>query len=524
MSNTHRVSKAYVPVIAFKFSRAWLVLLLLYTLGPLTENVGAGRIVPFVSNGVLIGGGVLAILLICLLFAWFSYLRISWKLEGEEVYITKGIIKRVNKRIPVSKIQSVDMIESIPERMFSVATVKIDTAGGEGDDGKIPCLSKTEAAALRSAIFAIKNGTIMAEEFASEPAVSATSAAPVQRIMEANTMYRMPVKNLIFTGISSSKTILFAFVLIGGISQIFQIFQGTDLYEKLADTLLGLAVPILVALVLVFLVVSWAVSAIGIMINNYGFTVKNAGAKVEIEKGLLEHKTVSIEKNRIQEVRIASGFIRKLIGYAEISVKTATLKVQGDGGNGKNDDVIGLKIIHPFIKISEVDYFIKELLPDFAGAPKVFDALPKRAHFRSVRRYLIWTIASIVICTLTSALIMHFAGGPTYVEFLLGHPLLFIAYIIPTLWAALTGYLAYLGKGLAITDSFISIKSGAYGRTTSIVPRRKIQIAICSSNPFQRMKNLATIKGTTGAHAFLPLMDVEKSTAEDFLEWSIKVK
>jgi putative membrane protein len=541
-----RVSNRYMPVFLLRHSKAWAFLLLIYAVGPLLSGEAEddqgivfdnGFALSYVQTMLIV---ISVIIGLTFLFSYLSYRRIRWWVLASDVCIRKGILHRVDKRIPISRIQSVDITESLSERVFGVCTVAIDTAGGEGDDGKIPCLEKSVAAFLRDHLFALKDGVAASGDeggavFAPDAAAFAAPALedalrsalpPVAPRME--TIYKLPVKNLILTGVSNSKAFVFAFVIFGVLSQFFDVFSalfmdGDDVYESVWEYVTGLAVPMAVLFLLFYFVVSWAIAVLAAMAANFGFTVRNAGAKIEVERGLISHKTVSIEKARIQETLIRQGFIRRLIGYCEICVKTATLKLQSqDSGVSGGDEMLGVTVIHPFVSVKEVDYFLSLLLPDFADAPKEYKPLPKRAHLRSVLRWGLWTLFFEIAALLIFFAVEANAEPNAFFTWKAEHPgVFYVAGAAALAFFAFTGHLSYRARGLGQNDAFLSVRTGAWGREWSHVPRRKIQVASIEENPFQRLFGLATLMGTTGALGFPSLLDIDRTDGARVLEWVI---
>jgi putative membrane protein len=510
-----RVSHKYMPVFFIRNIKSWAILIIIYAIGPLLRGsidevvaeFGSGYTLTFMQITLIAIPTVIGLMI---LFSYLSYRRIRWWMTADDVCIRKGILHRVDKRIPASRIQSVNITESLPERILGVCTLAIDTAGGEGDDGKIPCLEKSVAAFLRDRIFTLKDGAMPPGE---------TTGAP---LME--TVYKMPVKNLIFAGISGSKAIIFAFIIFGVITQFADIIsaiflRGEDVYDSAWDYIAGLAVPLIILLLISFFIISWAISVLASMAANAGFTIRNVGAKIEIEKGLISHKTASIEKNRIQEVLVRQGFIRKLIGYCEIRVKTAGLNVEAQVSASDAEESLGIAILHPFISMKEAEYFISVLLPDFAGVPKEYAPLPKRARLRSILRWSIWTVVFeaafwVVLSAYTSS------ANQGFFLWISEHPAIFCATSAPVLaFFAFLGHLSYKARGIGRNDAFLSVRTGVLGRAWSYVPRRKVQVISLRDNPIQRYLGLTTLEGATGSFAFTPLRDIAKPAGESVLKW-----
>jgi uncharacterized membrane protein YdbT with pleckstrin-like domain len=162
------------------------------------------------------------------------------------------------------------------------------------------------------------------------------------------------------------------------------------------------------------------------------------------------------------------------------------------------------------------------LLPDFAGAPGDLSPLPPRAHLRSVRRYVAWTLIFVIIAwTIVFNVIAASTGAPYFDWFTANLPGVLIPSALLVAFFALTGHRAYQGKALAWNQDFVVIQNGAWSREWARIPRRKIQSAVMRENPFQRRVSLATLTGTTGALAFPSIRDVDRTQAEAYLSWSV---
>jgi len=106
-----------------------------------------------------IGAFLVALTVIfCLIVAWFvsfiitliNYYEYTVRIEDEKLIITKGLIEKKRITLPLNRIQAIRIVENPVRQLFGLATVVVESAGGnggEGNDKKItlfPLIQKQE--------------------------------------------------------------------------------------------------------------------------------------------------------------------------------------------------------------------------------------------------------------------------------------------------------------------------------------------------------------------------------------------
>ena len=56
----------------------------------------------------------------------------SYKITGENIVINHGVFTKTRAKIPFSRIQNINIVNGVFDRMFKTFTIKIETAGGIG--------------------------------------------------------------------------------------------------------------------------------------------------------------------------------------------------------------------------------------------------------------------------------------------------------------------------------------------------------------------------------------------------------
>jgi membrane protein YdbS with pleckstrin-like domain len=62
------------------------------------------------------------------------YFTFTYRIQGGELILKHGLLGRTERHIPLNRVQDVRVEQGVLHRLFQVADVQIDTAGGEGPD------------------------------------------------------------------------------------------------------------------------------------------------------------------------------------------------------------------------------------------------------------------------------------------------------------------------------------------------------------------------------------------------------
>ena len=72
-----------------------------------------------------------------------------WRFEGDTLRIETGLIRKDSRRLPLARIQAVDIVRPLLARLLGVSELRIRLAGSGSTDGKLAYLSEAQAAELR---------------------------------------------------------------------------------------------------------------------------------------------------------------------------------------------------------------------------------------------------------------------------------------------------------------------------------------------------------------------------------------
>ena len=496
---------------------------------------------------------------VSLLYHLAAYKHIWYEFGDEEFSFYSGIFNKKRVHVPYRRIQSVDQVASLLQRVFGVCTVQIDTAGGASNKAvSVPFLRKADAEALRADLFARKSAAVGA------PSREADASSNFGNVLDApaevwddvrgvfagrevdtgriSFQYGMTNGELILTGLSNNTTLLLVVVgIIGAFSQVADIISqvagdaGGAVAGAVADAGLALFGNSLIALIAAaFIALSlliWMMSALGTCISFGGFKARRRGDRIEGERGLLQHRFHGVSVDRVQSVIVKQSFARRIFGFCEVSLG----KVDASSGSGSMEDSLseGALVIHPFVKVDRVPEILAGLIPEFADLPAERRRVPKVALRRAlVRRTIIqgwglWCAVALALLQLGVAFGISTCGDDfmTAGELFWFDRIALVCYVacaVAEVLAAISAILWARSSWFSFNRRFMQVENGGLGSVSVCLPREKIQFGFSKSNPFQRRAKVATVTARTAAGlqgTSTRLIDACEEDAAAWLAW-----
>ena len=173
-------------------------------------------IIPALFFGMYQGGkmafiapALLVFFLLSIGFSWLAWHRFTYQVGAEELRITSGIMNRNARSIPYARIQDVSIEQKLLARLLGLATVKLETGSGGGDDGVLNAVSLTEAGRLRDIIRARKSDAAPAP---GDAAVESPGAVPAGE-PEPAPLFAMDSRRVLIAGIFNFSLVILAVLI-----------------------------------------------------------------------------------------------------------------------------------------------------------------------------------------------------------------------------------------------------------------------------------------------------------------------
>ena len=262
---------------------------LLRALGILVVTVGV--LLPMLSSlRVLV---IFALCLLPLTGGAFTYTFLSWWqvrfwISGDDLVYSSGLIRRKTRTIPLSRLQAVDVVRPVLIRVFGLAEVRLELAGGDQGEVKFSLLGGYMAEQLRAALLAHAAGLS-----------GYTPEAPEQRF------HRVPFRTL-FAGLLLRIPVLISVLLFVALVLIGVIDHEPGVAAGAVPAFLGLLRGVVAPLLMYTL-----------------FTVSLSPDGLRLRYGLLGTRMQTVPPGRVHAVRIVEPGLWRSFGWARVEVTVA---------------------------------------------------------------------------------------------------------------------------------------------------------------------------------------------------------
>ena len=294
---------------------------------------------------LLIFAGILLLIVVGI----FDYFLKSYEVRDGAFIYTTGIINKKVKNINLENIQSIDTSSNILYQSFDLLSVDINLVG---DKIKIRPLKKDVALFL----IEILNKIRKSEEctFLEEEKVE----------IAQKEILKLSVKDLAFYGLLRVRFFAALGLILAfndKIRDVFKYILGNEAYfDKLlqenAKSVIG-DIKVLILTIGIFMLLVVTASIIHTIVKYYNFILTTKENNLLCKYGLLNKKSLIIDIDRIQSVKLIYPLRYRFIGLAKLSVETLTNDVSDDLSEKKSTiDVL------PLVKNDFARNFVKNNL------------------------------------------------------------------------------------------------------------------------------------------------------------------
>nr|WP_246347563.1 PH domain-containing protein [Brevundimonas basaltis] len=431
--------------------------------------------------GLLLAGTGL-LLTVTLFVSWLRWRAFTYRILPGQLVIAHGLIKRTRRSIPAERIQDVSIKQGLLARLFGLAEVRIETGGGEADEGQLDSVSLSEAHRLRQVLRSIRtHGGVARAEGGEEEAAETL-------------LFRMELPRLVYSGVFR-----FSMVWIAAIFGLLQyadqaLGYGWDRWLEmlgLAEQALQSRLDITVVMGLSGFALAFGLLAgiVRTVLRNFGFELTHAEARFRYRRGLFTRTEVVVAKRQIQLGLVERGAVSGRMGWRAFKVQTL----------GGGDHVSGRQELAPFARPDELAPIIA-----LAGLPP-----SEPSRLRSVSP---WHIVSGVIGFVATPAVTLLAATAFF-------PLagLLLATLPVFLAVALLRRRCHR-YGLASTS--VQVRRGVLTRRDWTIPYGNVQAVSVTRGPVQRLLGVCTVRIDTAGGRGLNrphVHDIDEADAAAFV-------
>lgn len=407
-----------------------------------------------------------------------QYFTFRYRIGSDGITIGSGLLQRSQREIPFARIHNVGLHQSLLHRLFGVAEVRLESAGGQKPEAQMRVLGLEDALALER---------LVRHRGVTAPGADADAAAAPAG--DGATLLSLPVSEVVRLGLVSNRGMI---VFAAAFGLLWQLFPDERMVARLAEDSFdqaagyagslhlgwaGIAAAVLVAVV-VFVAVLRVLSVALALTQYHGFRLSEAQQRLTVERGLFARMRSSVARRRIQSWHLQETLLHRWFGRRALRIDTAI--------GGREDDPRKLRELAPIATPAACDALAAHLLPAAAWPPAQWRPLPRRAWWRLFAGSVPWNL-------LLAAVLSWQLGGWA---------------LLVLLWLPWSAYAAWrqAGRiGYAIDARLVAVRGGWWSRWWRFAEVDKLQALRLQRSPLDRWLGTATLwLDTAGAGAMSP--------------------
>ena len=431
----------------------------------------------------------IAVLVVLSILQYFTY---RYTIGRDGLTVREGLLHRSRREIPFSRIHNVVVHQSLLHRMFGVAEVRLESAGGTKPEAQMRVLGLREALALED--------VARHQAHATAPLVSEPGTALRE---EATTLLSLSTMEVLRLGLISNRGMIVVAAGFGAMWQIVpdnmieQVFrQGAKQAYGYAEGLhLGWLTGAAggIALVGIALALVRLLSVALALSQLHGFRLTEEPRRLMVERGLFARLRTSVSRRRIQAWTLHEGVLHRLFGRRSLRIDTAVAEKSGQ------QDMRALKDIAPIASPAACDALIGHLLPQAQWPRDDWQDVHASARWR------LWLPSLAWLLPVTGVVAWQFGAW---------------VWLPGLAWMLAAAYAAHRQAhrmGWALDDHLVTVRSGWWSRYWRFAEIDKLQALRLSRSPLDHRFGTATLwldtAGASGISAPLALRFVPEADA-----------
>lgn len=420
--------------------------------------------------------GMSLITVVALLRYWFF----RYCITDHSILIRDGVLKRKQLDVGFDRIQAVNTTQNLLYRILGLTTVTFDSAGSSAEEGYLPAVRNDVATALRDRIRR------------TSPQHDAAGAETEKTPVAPRELLRLSGGDIALAGLSSGRAFLLLAVLGPFLEpiekQIGQRVEETAIGDMLSAIHpdLGSGILLVILLVAAVFLVLLAFSVAGAFLRYHGFSLRMDGDVLRSVGGLFTRQEHSVGRAKVQTITVVHSAVLRLCRRFRVRIRQAS---SGRSARRRDFQV-------PVCRLPQVREIAGQILLD------EYDELPVDpsdtafapiSGFYVRSRLVLFGVLPLVVAVPLLWLVI-------------GWPALSAVLWLPA--CALVVRAVHRRYGISVTSNGIALRSGFVGSRIVVWLHRKVQRVTVTQSPFQRRRNLATLRFYLAAGAFhIPFVD-----------------
>jgi putative membrane protein len=300
------------------------------------------------------------------MIGFVSWLVTRWRIDGDDLRIETGLLRRQSLRFPLAQVQAVDVVRPGLARLFRVAELRLRMAGSAGGTARLAYLPERDVEPLRTRLLALAHE-------------GADGVAPTEEV-EERVLASVPTGRLAASILLSDVGFLAIAILAGLLVTAVEAPAATK------EAFGGSAVWVIAGLTMLWRRFN----------QEYKLTVAEAPDGLRLRSGLVALTSETIRPGRVQAVRMVEPFVWRRLGWCRLEVDIAGRQRRKGEGEAERAP---LRAVLPVGSRALAEELLARIVPD---APTDRLRPPRRALVKSPLLYRFLSYGRTDSCVVTT--------------------------------------------------------------------------------------------------------------------------
>ncbi len=404
----------------------------------------------------------LIIYVFSIVYAFLFVKTSGYQLKEKEIICKRGVLFKKTSVLEYKRIHAVNKKQNIFHKMFNIAVLMADSgATHKSHTAEIVVVEKSKTVdelIVKLKSLQVGNTAVLKEETTPEDTI------------ERENLYSFTSKKALIYSALTILSSLAVILVLGALTALS--FSALKLilskvvlisYKNFFLTFL----MIVLSCILLVSTLSFVISFLASFFTYYDFKVYKNENDIEVNYGLLVRRTNTFKLSKIKGVKISQGIIKRIFGYATVSLEVIGYVNENSNNNNSEEYTIG--VLMPLCKVGEINENLSKILPNY---------VPDEKQVKSVKYppFILWKTAFISlfsgICYLLGlAIVLTLKAYSVILPFSL---ILLFIYAIIVAMVMIVECFAYKNNGVAINGNKITVYNGSIVKTCTIINAKNL--------------------------------------------------
>lgn len=411
-----------------------------------------------------------------------QYLSYRYRIGSDAITVRSGLLARNRREIPFARIHNVEVRQNPLHRLFGVAELRLESAGGVRPEAEMRVLRLDQALALERLVRQRGQAPQDADQHAAMPVPANDEDEQV--------LLRLSAWDVVRMGLLSNRGWALAIAAVGVLFQTVPRPVMDDAIQRGGREAFGYAshlhpgMAVGFVLLAAALLLGWLslrmLSVVLTLLRYHGFTLSERERRLTVATGLLSRTRSSVARRRIQAWTLRESTLQRWFGLRQLRIDSAA------GGPSQSDDR-ALRELAPLAAAPACDGLVQHLLPQLHWPPAQWQAVPQRGWWRLSLSTLLF------VPLLTAALYWRW-----------GLPALALLAWLPV--SLLIAHRQMARMGWHLDGQYVAVRGGWWKRWWRWAELDKVQGLRLQRSPLDKLLGTSSLQlDTAGAHGDVAL-------------------